>query len=170
MRKTSYYYFLLSLIAHSALAESRLRSQAPHVLSFELFGRSFLYGVQYDRTVGPAWCAGMGLAKISAEGDSPSSSSGSTWVIPLFTHYYLTEQDHSPLLTAGITLLPQGPALQGRHAIQGTTVFPSVPFLATLGAGYEWRQDSGFIFRTSGFLTWGGNLAPALGIVFGQAF
>ncbi len=138
-------------------------------LSVEVMGRSILYGFQYDQRMSRDVTLGVGVSRIEVQESKVLSSNGS-FLIPVFGHYYLTPQNYSFYLSAGMTVILQPRNIEGGHAILGSVRFSSLPILPNLGFGYELRQDQGFLFRVAALITQGESVALSSGFHLGYLF
>jgi hypothetical protein len=150
----------LGLVALTLQTLSPAHAEAtdrPHVISVELGGRGLLYSVNYDYAVDNAISIGAGLSYI---GDSFSS----LITVPVYGNYYfMSESEHRPFLTAGVDILVGSVDL---GVIGGSFSGAAV----TLGGGYEYRGDSGFVFRAAPYIFVAGGVGLTGGISFGGSF
>lgn len=155
--------FTLPVSAH-------LRVTHSNAVSIEVLGRTVLYGLQWDRSLTEQISAGVSLSHVSVSGDSASSAVGSTWILPVFGNYYFSSEPSSIFATAGLSLLSRTQGFEGRQLILGGAEITSFPIWTTVGAGYEIRQPSGFLFRVNGLLTVSGAVSTSFGLNLGHCF
>ncbi|MCC6277367.1 MAG: hypothetical protein IT289_05580 [Oligoflexia bacterium] len=130
-------------------------------VSIELLGRAGRWSINYDHMVSEDIALGGGFSYVSA---SSGSSSASALIIPVYGNYYFKTNNHRPFATAGIDIVTA--------TVSGSGFSGSASGVAAvLGGGYEFRGDSGFLFRAAPYLlVGGGGVAFWAGFSFGYAF
>ena len=127
-----------------------------HALTLELLGRGGLYSFNYDYTVMQDLAVGVGAAFYSAGGASAS-------VFPLYASQYFGGENHRFMVTGGPTLV-----LASVDADSATLNGKGIA--GTVGAGYEFRADSGFLFRATPYYNFGALSGLWLGVSGGLTF
>lgn len=152
--------FLIGPAARAGVGEDR-----PNALAFELLGRGILYGITYDRSLNDQWALGAGFSAWKVDNEYKTTSV-SVVVIPIYTNYYFSPERNRGFLTAGLDLV----AASVSDKVDNSTLSGSGGLLV-LGGGYEYRGDSGFLFRLAPYLLAGsGGARFWFGISFGYAF
>ncbi len=131
-----------------------------HGISLELLGRGGLYSFNYDYMITDDLALGAGLATYSI---SSNGSNASAWVVPVYANYYITGQNHRLFVTGGADVVFSSGKLAGDTQVSGSGL------AGVLGAGYEYRGDSGFLFRAAPYLMVGKISGTWLGLSFGYA-
>ncbi|MBS1961015.1 MAG: hypothetical protein JST04_02280 [Bdellovibrionales bacterium] len=147
------------------------RATYPSVVSIELLGRSMLYSVNFDQALNENMSAGFGLGSSSMNiHNTDLDANKSATFLPAYFDYYFLNAAGSPYVTAGVTLILNHSSVKGTDTSTGNLEIPSSPVMPTVGGGYEYRSDTGFLFRVAGYLVAGRSLTPWLGFSFGYAF
>jgi hypothetical protein len=147
MKSSSFAWAFLVLVANAAacgaesLAPGSAVASAPRLahpgnFGLELGGRAGLYSLQYDYAVSDQVSVGAGaevLPPICFDGPCHAPA---LVAVPLYANVYLSQQESSPFLTAGTTVL----LVDGGHA------------LPVLGLGYELRDRKSFTLRLTGYV------------------
>ena len=163
--------FGLVFVSHSAEAlTNNTRATNPLALSLELGGRGFLYSLNFDRVLNDNLAAGFGIGNVTANSASLVSASQSSVVIPVYFNYYFMPDAGSFYVTGGADLVTNASGLSGFTSSPGGLSFSSSPILLTFGIGYEFRSDSGYLVRATGYGIYGNSLIPWGGISFGYSF
>jgi hypothetical protein len=160
---------LLSVFSSLAWAE-HTRPTNPNALSLEVFGKSFLYTVQYDRAVSDDVFAGVGIGSVALDNLDNTDAGASAVLVPVYAGYYFVRDQGSPFVIAGASLVTNHTTASGKKTNLGDLEFSSSQVLPFFGAGYEVRTDSGFLFRVTGYGEVGKTLKPWGGATFGYAF
>lgn len=147
------------------------RATYPSVVSVELLGRSMLYSVNFDQALNENMSAGVGLGSSSMNiHNTDMDANKSATFLPAYFSYYFLNAAGSPYVTAGVTLILNHSSVKGTDTSTGSLEIPSSSVMPTAGGGYEYRSDTGFLFRVAGYLIAGRSLTPWLGFSFGYAF
>lgn len=142
-----------------------IRGAQPYSLTFEVMGRTVLYGITLERALTPQSALGLGLAKAQAQG-----SDAATALIPVSYYQYFADQEISPFFNAGLTYVSNSSEVGGRAAILGTLRYPSFPLMAHAGLGWEVRQENGFLFRLQALVTRSSSFSFSTGFNLGVTF
>jgi hypothetical protein len=156
-------FSLLSSFAYAAGSTER-----PNAVSFELLGRGLLYSLDYDRQVTDEVAIGIGYSQF---GQGEYDKNGVHYdaihitVIPVYLNYYLENSGTQRWYITGGLDFVSGTISSNGFSDTGSGVG------IVAGGGYEYRSDSGFLFRatpyivasTGGARLWGG-------LTFGYAF
>ncbi len=127
-------------------------------MSLELLGRGLLYSFNYDYLLRDNLALGAGVSSYSI---SSGSSSASAWIIPVYANYYLTEGTHRWFTTAGANLIFASSTAGNDSRVSGSGL------AGVLGGGYEYRGNSGFLFRAAPYVFVGKTSGAWLGVSFG---
>jgi hypothetical protein len=164
-------FLSLSLLSFSVTAMAEhTRPTNPNALSLEVFGKTFLYTVQYDRAVTDDVFAGVGIGSVSLDNLDDTDAGVSAVLVPVYAGYYFLRDQGSPFVIAGASLVTNHSETTGKKTSLGGLEFGSNQVLAFFGAGYEVRTDSGFLFRVTGYGEVGKSVKPWGGATFGYAF
>jgi hypothetical protein len=131
-----------------------------NAISVELLGRGGLYSLNYDYLLRDDLAVGAGVSTYSI---SSGGSSASAWVIPVYANYYLTGQHHRLFVTGGANMIMASGNLNGDNQISGSGL------AGVFGGGYEYRGDSGFLFRAAPYLMVGKESGAWFGVSLGYA-
>lgn len=142
----------------SSVAELR-----PNAVVLELLGKAGLYSFAYDRMLTNMFAVGAGLSYFSA---SSGGADASIFVIPLYGSVYFFEGNSRFFITGGFDIISVSGRSSGDITFSGSGV---APFIAP---GFEYRADSGFVFRaTLPYILLGKfNDSIWFGLSFGYAF
>ncbi len=141
--------------------QSTSRMLPRNAVSLELLGRGILYSLNYDYLIQDNIAIGAGFSNITL---SAGTSSASATFIPLYGNYYFTGGNHRWFGTGGMTLIHTTGKIDSESKVSGTGL------AAIFGAGYEYRGDSGFLFRINPYLFVGKARGVWLGTSLGYAF
>jgi hypothetical protein len=143
----------------------------PSTVSIEVLGRAMLYSVNFDQVVDDHIAVGAGFGSVSTNRHDTDIDTGETAsFIPVYMNYYFTEMAGSPFVTGGVTMILNHAAVKGTDTSTGSLQIPSSTVMPEFGAGYEFRTDTGFLFRVAGYLAAAKSLTPWVGFSFGYAF
>lgn len=134
-------------------ADRNLRRNA---MSLELLGRGGIYSVNYDYSFSKQLAIGAGVALYS-------SGSASVGAFPVYASYYLGENANRLMFTGGPTLVTASASIDS-GSVKGSGL------AGAIGIGYEYRGDSGFLFRAVPYLNFGAISGPWLGVSGGYTF
>lgn len=157
MKKLSLFVALL-LGAFALTAEA---AESPNAVSLEILGRGGLYSLNYDRMLTDDFALGAGFSSYSV---SSGNSNAKALIFPIYGNYYFTGGPHRWFATAGANVISASGNLDGDAQISGSGV------AGTLGGGYEYRGDSGFLFRAAPYVFVGNASGLWLGLSLGYAF
>jgi hypothetical protein len=143
-------------IAQDSMAEETGATSRKNALSLELLGRGGLYSFNYDYSILKDLAIGAGAAFYSAAGASAS-------VFPVYASQYFGGENHRFMVTGGPTLV-----LASASADSATLNGKGIA--GTIGAGYEFRGDSGFLFRATPYFNFGALSGVWLGLSGGMTF
>jgi len=172
MKRNGLFWSLLIWSAGSGLCPalaSQPRETLPWSVSFEVMGRTVLYGVTLERALSNHAALGVALSRAEAQ-SAVGLPSAATVLIPISYYRYLSDQGGSPFWNAGLTFVSNTTEVGGRSAILGTLRYPSFPFMAHAGLGWEIRQENGFLFRAQTIVTRASSTSIASGFNLGFAF
>lgn len=141
-------------------ADSVSRSNEPrrHAVSLELLGRGLLYSLNYDYLITDDVAVGAGVSTYSI---SSGSASASAWLFPIYANYYFTQGPHRWFASGGANLIFASGSVGGDEKVSGSGV------AGVLGGGYEYRGDSGFLFRAAPYVFVGKVSGGWLGLSLG---
>lgn len=143
----------------------------PSTVSIEVLGRAMLYSVNFDQVVDDHIAVGAGFGSVSTNFHDTDRDTGETAsFIPVYMNYYFTETAGSPFVTGGVTMLLNHAATKGYDTSTGDLQIPSSTVMPEFGVGYEYRTDTSFLFRVTGYLAAAKSLTPWVGFSFGYAF
>ncbi|MBU6375755.1 MAG: hypothetical protein KGQ59_07155 [Bdellovibrionales bacterium] len=149
---------------------SGIRSRLPWSAGFEVLGRAVLYGFSLERSLSDRFALGLAFAQAEAQASTSEAKPPSTGLIPVSAFWYLSESQTSFFLIGGWTWIPGSSGVGGRRAILGTLRYPTDPFMAHGGLGWEIRQENGFLFRVFGLVTRSASTSLSMGLNLGFAF
>jgi hypothetical protein len=143
---------------------SNTRVSNPSAIIFELGGRNLLYSIGYDRVLNENFSAGVGFGTLT------TNTNQSTSVIPVYVNYYFMQEAGSAYATAGADLLTNPTEISGSNSNASSLKFTNSPILPHLGLGYEYRSDTGFLFRITAYGFVSSSVTPWGGVTFGYSF
>jgi len=120
---------IVSLVALPSVAMPGVRDQRPNLIAGELMGRGMVLTVNYERFLTNQFGLGSGFMGIKTSG-------GGIAVIPMYVSF-LPGDNHSPYLSAGVTVLTGTGDVQDWEST----------WLVTLSAGYQFQSSGGFFVR-----------------------
>jgi hypothetical protein len=131
----------------------------PNAFTVDLFGRALLYSVNFDRQITDYFSLGVGISSWDA---SQRWTGFQSWVtvVPLYANFYFSPNASRGFLSAGADLIKVS-----EPGFSGNT-FENSGVAGTVGAGYEFREQSGFLVRLAGYLIIGRSteLSPSVGL------
>lgn len=131
-----------------------------NALSLELLGRGGLYSLNYDYLLRDDLALGAGLSTYSI---SAGGSNASAWIIPVYANYYITGQKHRLFVTGGADVIMASGNLSSDAQFNGSGI------AGVFGGGYEYRGDSGFLFRAAPYVMVGKSSGAWVGFSLGYA-
>lgn len=135
----------------------------PTVVSLELFGKALVYSFNIDHAFTDHISLGFGAAYWDSSIRWQNYRS-TDWIFPFYGNYYFTQKAHRGFLTLGVDWIHvSSPGFDNSSFLNNGAA-------ATLGGGYEYRDDSGFLFRISGILIFGRSVDLSPGVNLGLAF
>lgn len=138
-----------------------LPMQRPNTISLELLGRGGLYSLNYDRTLSDKVAVGAGISRYNI---SAGGASAGAWMLPFYANYYFGKSNHRAFVSAGPTLiLASGDMGDGSGLVTGSGL------AGTLGGGYEYRADNGFLFRAAPYVFVGNAKGVWIGLSAGYS-
>lgn len=151
----------------------------PNALSGEVLGRGGLYSVNYDRSFTEMFAAGAGISTWGYT--SGLGTSRSILIVPVYGNFYFQPGPKRGFLTAGADIAVassrQSSYLYGSSTSTSSSDNDSTfkttnsGVAAIVGGGYEFRGESGFLFRATGYLLIAsGGVLPWAGASFGGTF
>ncbi len=146
------------------------RSVNPNALSLEIFGKSALYTVEYDRAMTEDVFAGIGIGTVGINNLDGSNANSTAVLIPVYVGYYFFRDQGSPYIEAGASIVANSQTATNHEAALSSVQFPNGQVMPHFGAGWETRTDQGFLFRVTGYALIGANVKPWFGATFGYAF
>jgi hypothetical protein len=150
----------IALFVSAAALNAQVRTAKPNDVSFELGGKCLLYGLVYQRALGPSFAV---EAAVSYFGGSNSEEVASAFFIGGGAKYYILKKDASPYLGAGVM-----------YATADTDAGPfdgAGGFYAYVNPGFEYRMAGGFVFRAGAYvLIVNSNFTVWPGLSLGYAF
>lgn len=158
----------------------------------ELLGRSFFYGISYDRMLNDEIAIGASFSYLMAA-LSPAIVDTKVQIlsVPFFTNYYWRNDQHRILLTGGINALmfevktnltnslqAELNQAQAEGVIPNTIQLPELQLkgaglipIPQAGIGYEYKAKNGFLAGSNLYVMYLlGNFVPWLGFSIGAAF
>ncbi len=158
------------LVAVSAQAE-HTRVTNPNALSLEMFGRSALYTIGFDRVVNDDIVAGIGFGSVPlAEVGGGAKVGKSASFVPVYVNYYFAREGGSLYATGGASIVMNSDTSRGYATEYGGMVLGNKTILAHFGLGFESRSDNGFLFRLAGYGVVAQAVYPWFGLTLGWAF
>lgn len=148
-----------------ALAQELNRVRMPNDVGMELLGKAVVYSFYYQRTVTPYVGLEAGISALGSGGDDESTT---IVFLPIGAKFYLIPKDGSVYLTGGASIVSasvdNGPFDEDDDD-GGTNTY------GYAGMGFEFRAESGFIFRGAAYgLISGGGFFIWPGLTVGYAF
>jgi hypothetical protein len=143
-------------------------ASSSNVIAIEGLGKSFLANIQYERRFENQFFFGVGIGITGLKHRDGSDSESYAALFPFYLGYYILSQPATPLVTAGFSLVYHWTwdPVTNPGGFQFSKNYVN-PFL---GVGYEYRLESGFLGRTSGYVEFGDNVKPWFGLTLGYAF
>jgi len=129
-----------------------------HALSTELLGRGGLYSFNYDYMILDNLAIGAGVSTYSI---SSGTSSAKATIIPAYANYYVNDGNHRFFGSAGANIIHASGKIDDSAQVSGSGL------AGVLGGGYEYRNDSGFLFRAAPYVFVGKASGVWLGFSFG---
>jgi hypothetical protein len=151
-------------------ASNNVRATNPSAIHAEVGGRALLYSLSIDRVLNDDILVGIGLGTVTMNDLLGNSSNLSATLVPVYLNYYFMREAGSLFATGGATLVTNSNAVSGLKTSTGGLQLSSTPLLPTLGVGYEYRSDPGFLVRVAGYLVVGQNTVPWGGVSIGYSF
>jgi hypothetical protein len=145
----------------SIIQKNADRTPMNNHVSLEVGGRGMLYSVNYDRSFGHYVNLGAGISYVGI--DTRDFGKLPLTVFPVYANVYTGTKAHRPFLTGGLSLSTFHGTVP-LEAREYAGAFPSV------GAGYEYRSDEGFIFRATPYLALMPKATGWFGVTFGGSF
>lgn len=145
-----------AMTSQESAMDSNGAASRKHALALELLGRGGLYSFNYDYSVVEDLAIGLGAAFYSAGSSSAS-------VFPLYASQYFGGANHRFMVTGGPTLVLA-------QANADSTTLNGKGIAGTVGAGYEYRADGGFLFRATPYYNFGALSGLWLGVSGGLTF
>lgn len=172
----------------SKTLRSSSKTSRKNILQVEMFGRSLVYGLNYERIFNREVTAGIGFSYLSAQlQPGVLNSSLELMSAPVYVNYYAYTGPHNIVISGGINIFiiraKAGLSDTAKQAVSDSSDQPnadsfldmeyssSATFpLPQASIGYEFRSRSGFMTRTNLYATYAGQVLPWLGISAGVAF
>jgi len=119
------------LLSLGSSAQAQTVSQGgPNFIGVELLGRAFLYSINYERYITQRFGIGVGIATWEIDNRVIG-------IFPLYMSVTPIGHKHGPYFTAGMTV-----------GVRASTFYDSpTAALGTVGAGYQYTSDRGFVIR-----------------------
>lgn len=146
------------------------RVSDPNVFSLELLGRGALYSVNYDHAFGDQMAAGFGFGSVGTELASGADANQAAYLVPVYFNFYFMKSEGSLFATGGVDMVLNNSKVKALTSTTGDVEFRSDAILPTLGLGYEYRADGGFLVRAAGYALFGDKVSPWFGASFGVTF
>lgn len=141
---------------------SSVATQRPNAVYAELLGRGALYSIGYDRSLSENWAVGGGFSYFGATSGGVSFSA---FILPFYGNYYFSPGPHRGFISAGVDVVVVSSSINNWGGISATGA------LGTLGGGYEYRGEGGFLFRAAPYVFLGqGGVRLWGGLSFGGTF
>lgn len=149
------------MLAFTYEANAAEASSRPHAVSVELLGRGLLYSINYDYLINDDIALGAGFSHQSY---SAGNSDATVMIVPVYANYYFTPGNHRWFATAGANVVHASGRVDSEEKVSGSGIG------GVLGGGYEYRGDSGFLFRAAPYLMVGKTAGVWAGVSLGYAF
>lgn len=135
----------------------------PNAITLEFLGRALAYSLNYDRAFTEHITVGLGISSWQ-ESWRWSQYQSTVVVLPVYMNYYFSEKMGRGFASAGVDFIHVSQTANNDNSFMNNGA------AATLGAGYETRDRSGFLLRIGFYLVAGQpvELSPAVDI--GYAF
>lgn len=162
-----------SLLASSAFAPAYAedtRATNPNAVSIEIFGKSFLYTLEYDRAFADNFFAGFGVGSVGMQFADGTDAGQTAHLIPVYAGYYFIKDEASPFVIAGASVETNGADVANLKTSIGGATLSSSQVLPFFGLGFEERTDNGFLFRVTAYGMCASTFKPWFGATFGYAF
>lgn len=151
--------------------EPHTRPTYPSVIGVEALGRASSYSIFFERSLRDDLAVGVGFGTAAVKDTTTNADRNSNAVIiPMYVNYYFMKQAGSPFLTGGLNLFPNSSSLKNSTAKLSDFELPDAVIYPVLGAGYEYRTDTQFLVRVTGYLLLGSSVQPWVGMAVGYAF
>ncbi|MGZ3768717.1 MAG: hypothetical protein ACXVCR_18130 [Bdellovibrio sp.] len=137
----------------------------PKLVTLEFMGRSGVFSFNYDQAFTEHWTAGLGISYWESH-SWWRNYYGYITVVPVYANYYFNTHPDRGYLTAGFDWISVSQS--GTPAEHD--VFAHDGIAGVLGAGYESRTNSGFMFRIAIYVIAGHYAEIIPGMALGYAF
>lgn len=144
----------------SQSSDSAYTDYRRHSVSLELLGRGLLYSFNYDYLIHDDIAVGAGLSTYSF---SSGTSNARLTFVPVYANYYFTPGEHRWFASGGVNLIHASGSIDKDEKISGSGA------AGILGGGYEFRGDSGFLFRATPYVFVGKASGVWLGLSLGYS-
>jgi hypothetical protein len=165
-----FFGFWFPFSARFAEASNNIRATNPNAIHAEVGGRALLYSLSFDRVLSDDLLVGIGVGSVTMNDRFGGTSGLSATLVPVYLNYYFMREAGSLFATAGASLVTNSSLVSGLTSSAGGLQLSSSPLLPTLGLGYEYRSDPGFLVRLAGYLILGQNSVPWIGVSIGYSF
>ncbi len=142
----------------------------PNAVYAEIFGRSFRFGVGYDRALNDDLVAGVEYGSTGLQTLGGAETDLHAKLLSGYVNYYFQRDQGSLFAGGGASLVTNTSQVKGLQAAPGNLKFSSSGVVPIASLGYENRGDTGFLFRVAGYAAIDKNVVPWLGLTFGYAF
>jgi hypothetical protein len=153
---------LLCAGASPIRAQSLVREKLPNDIGIELLGKSLIYSFYYQRTLN----RNLGLeAGLGALGGSSGDDNATLLFFPVGAKFYVIPKNGTFFISGGAVFLN---ASTGKGPFSEDSSSNSYGYL---GPGFEFRSESGFLFRGTAYgLIAGGGFFIWPGLTVGYGF
>jgi hypothetical protein len=153
---------LLCASASPILAQSLVREKLPNDIGIELLGKSLIYSFYYQRTLN----RNLGLeAGLGALGGSSGDDNATLLFFPVGAKFYVIPKNGTFFISGGAVFLN---ASTGKGPFSDDSSSSSYGYL---GPGFEFRSETGFLFRGTAYgLIAGGGFFIWPGLTVGYGF
>ncbi len=134
-----------------------------NLISVELFGRAWLYSINFDHQFSDRLLLGFG-ASVWDKSFLWKRESSVVTVIPIYVNYYYFLNSNRFFVTGGVDFI------SSTQTINPNITFEAGGLAAVMGGGYEYRSPKGFVFRSGHYIVIGSSLILIFGANFGLMF
>lgn len=134
-----------------------------NAVSLEILGRASLYSINYDRLITSDLALGFGFSYWTNSFHWGSLIATSR-VVPVYLNYYFSPFQRRLFVTGGADFIFTYPSYNS------ASIFQTTGTAAVFGGGFEYRGNSGFLFRAAPYILIGNVTSFSFGIGVGGVF